>query len=71
MIVYQEWDGEFLQFGVAFEAIESVEMIQVGDFTRDTLAVVRTRQGEEFTLALSAEEGGDTQFLGALRKKLP
>lgn len=70
VVVYQVWEGEFLQFGAAFQAIESVEMIQVGDLTSDTIAVVRTRQGEEFTLVLSAEERGDTLFLGALRKKL-
>lgn len=71
VIVYEAWEGEFHQFGVSFEAVVSVEMTQVGNFTRDSLAVVRTRKGEEFTLMLSAEEGGDTRFLGALRKKLP
>ncbi len=70
VVGYEIWESEIQVSGRAFDDIDSIKVVQKGDFLDETVVAVYGSGGEAFSLWLSTENNGHASFITRLRRRL-
>jgi len=71
VVVYFQEDGELKVYGLPFQEIVSIDLIEQGNYLNNSIYKVRSFHEDAWIrLLLSAENRGDITFVEALRKKI-
>jgi hypothetical protein len=70
VISYEETDNRIDVYSATDAEIESISMVEKGNFLTDSLLLVTLRNGNSFYLFLSTENDGDNRFLETVEKRI-